>query len=470
MNERTNLWTILLCTMLCLTVCVGIHAAPCLAQGAGVVAAPSAASQAKAAQSKLMACRAARADAIRKLAERIKGLQITSATRVQDFVAESDAIDTYLRAHLNGVKEVGKPVYAEDGTCEVTMEVKLKRLVTTLKKAYKEHYTGDKLTITDIEKIAVTNKIDVIRETGSGVVAPWSVQAPASAVAEGNLQSISHLGGPAKAYWLAHCTGRGRLMAVRAARVDAMRRLGERIKGVMITSQTSVRDFVAESDQINLDMRTFLRGAKETHIRYHDEELIVEVEMAVKLRELMAGLKKWGTAHYKGNKVKIKDFEKLTLATKDKVITETGMGVPPEKYLKNIDAAEQAVLTTAAGAPPWATQTLRVVGESAIDTANTNAAQAKLMAKRGAELDARRKLAERINGLQIASKTSVRDFVTAADAIDSAMSSFQQGAYVIDGSEKFSAEGLCSVTVEIDLKPLWEIVLHYHRTIPVVIE
>ena len=46
------------------------------------------------AQNKLLAYRAARADALRKLGERIKGLHITSETTVKDFVTESDKIQT----------------------------------------------------------------------------------------------------------------------------------------------------------------------------------------------------------------------------------------------------------------------------------------------------------------------------------------------------------------------------------------
>src|SRR5690606_34739796 len=42
-----------------------------------------------------------------------------------------------------------------------------------------------------------------------------------------------------------------RLMAVRAARVDAQRKLVERIIGLRVTSDTTVRDFVAEHDTIN---------------------------------------------------------------------------------------------------------------------------------------------------------------------------------------------------------------------------
>jgi hypothetical protein len=43
--------------------------------------------------------------------------------------------------------------------------------------------------------------------------------------------------------------------------------------------------------------------------------------------------------------------------------------------------------------------------------------QAALMAKRGAEVDAYRRLAEQIKGLRIDSRTYVRDFVTESDAI-----------------------------------------------------
>jgi hypothetical protein len=87
------------------------------------------------------------------------------------------------------------------------------------------------------------------------------------------------------AYWMAHCTGRGRLMAERAARLDALRRLGERIEGLMISSETTVKDFVATNDTIRTQMATFLRGARQVSLRYHDAELIVEMEMEVTVRE-----------------------------------------------------------------------------------------------------------------------------------------------------------------------------------------
>jgi len=392
-------------------------------------------SEKRKAQNKLLAYRAARVDGMRKLAERINGLAITSQTSVKDFVAESDQIETGMQAFLLGASEVGRPTYVEDGTCEVTMQVSLEEVVVTLKRLHQQHYKGNKIAVTDIEKMTVTTNVKVIKAVGMGAPRPELEADIIVPVEEGTLSSISYLSGTGKAYWLAHCSGRGRLMAVRAARVEGFRRLGERIQGVMISSTTSVRDFVAESDQIDVSMTAFIRGAKETGIVYHADELIVEVEMSVTLREVLV---------------------------KEKVIKETGMGVPPEKYLVKATALNVVAIQVTQSSMKWPL-TIRAKGNGALDTDGRSAAQAKLMAYRAAELDARRKLAEKLDGLMISSNTSVRDFVAENDEIETSMLTFQQGAYVVSGSQKLLEDGTAEVTVEIELKPLVSMVSYYRR-------
>lgn len=56
--------------------------------------------------------------------------------------------------------------------------------------------------------------------------------------------------------------GQGRLLAERAAIADAYRQLAEVINGVKITSQTSVKDFVVESDVIKTSVEGFIKGAR----------------------------------------------------------------------------------------------------------------------------------------------------------------------------------------------------------------
>jgi len=421
------------------------------------------------AQRKLLAYRAARADGIRKLAERVQGLQITSETYVRDFVTESDEVATSLNAWLRGMREVGKPKYYEDGTCEVKMEVTLRQVIATLKMIHDRYYKGDKVKATDITQMQARNKITVVSVTGQGAMPDEFAEEPGLEPPPDGTSVFSKLKGPGREYWLAHCTGRGRLMAERAAELDAFRRLAERIKGVHITSETTVRDFVAESDEIETGLNTFLRGARTIRVRYHADELIVEVEKQVKLRTVLATLKSLHQAHYKGDRVKIKQIDELIIKSKDTIIKEVGMGVPPAKYLKDVTVVEQRVLAVASRAPAWISQSLRATGQAAVDTETANKAQAKLMALRAAELDARRKLAEQIDGLMITSNTSVRDFVAENDEIRTSMLTYQVGAKVIESSKKISEDGTAECVVEIDLKPLWNMVLYYQKKLSITI-
>lgn len=444
-------------------VCIAVLAAAALPLHAQAV------TKQREAQNKLLAYRAARVDAIRKLAERIKGLKITAKTTVKDFVTESDEINASLMAFLNGMREVGSPRYLADGTCEVTMEVTIETVSTTLQQIYKAHYKGKRFKISDFQQMTVTNTIKKLQEVGSG--APREEFIEEDLIEPGPDQpraSFSGASRKAQLFWAKHCTARGRLMAERAARVEGMRKLAERVGGVYVTGKTTVRDFVAESDDVNVDVRAFLKGLREVGTRYHEDELIVEVEMQVKLRTVYASLKSWAQAHYKGDTVKVKALEELTLRAEDKVLKETGMGVPDEKYLKKTAPVEiRETVTLAARTPPWATQAIRAVGNGAIDTGNPNKALAKLMAFRAAEIDARRKLGEQIEGLQITSSTTVRDFVGTNDEIRTSMLTFQQGARVLDDTRKVNPDGTVDVGVEIDLKPLWNSILFYQRKLSI---
>ena len=435
----------------------------------GAAARGDALSEQRKAQNRLLAKRAARVDAIRKLAERIKGLQITSQTRVQDFVAESDVIQTALNASIRGMKEVSVK-YLEDDSCEVVLEIKMSQIIGTLKSIHATHYKGNTVKARDFQQMTTTNQVTFIRETGSGVPREELIPDPLVTPAPGASQAtFSGAGAAARKYWAQYCTARGRLMAERAARVDAMRKLAERIKGLQITSSTTVQDFVAESDDINTRLNAFIRGMKEVGRRYHKDELVVEVEMQIKLRQFYQSLKSWTSTSVRGNNVRSRQIQDAIIRSKDTIIREVGMGVPNAQYLKRTAPVEvRRTVATASSAPPWSTQTLRVTGSGAVDANAANAAQARLMAKRAAEIDARRKLAERLNGLQITSNTSVQEFVAQSDQIGTSMMAFQQGARVLDDTFKV-ADGAASVDVEIELLPLWNSILYFQRTMSLTI-
>ena len=431
---------------------------------AGPLMAQDAISAQRQAQAKALALRAARADAMRKLGEKIQGLFITSDTKVKDFVAESDVIRTAMQAFLLGMREPKgyKPTFSEDGVATVKLEVTLDEVIEALRRIRSKYYKdGVKFKDAYFLKMTTTNKLKIITAEGQGAPREEQVEDEMVPSASGSV-SFSAFSVKVKSYWKKYCTARGRLMAERAARVDGIRRLAERIKGVMVTSTTTVKDFVAESDDVNVSMRTFIRGAKEIGVRYHSDDLICEVEMQIKLKQVYEMLHSWAKVHYTGDKMKMRQLTQKTTTTEIKILKETGMGVPPEKYLKKAPKVVAAVIKLASKTPPWATITLSAVGQGAVDTDDTNAARAKLMARRAAELDARRKLAERINGLAITSNTRVKDFVAESDEIRTSMMTFQAGAYVVDAPLKVE-DGIVTVTVEIEMKPLWTSIIFYKK-------
>lgn len=75
------------------------------------------------AQKRLMAKRAAMADAYRQLAEAVNGVQVFSETTVKNFVTESDVIRLQVQAVIKGARMVGQARYLSDGSVEVDLEM-----------------------------------------------------------------------------------------------------------------------------------------------------------------------------------------------------------------------------------------------------------------------------------------------------------------------------------------------------------
>ena len=71
------------------------------------------------------AIRAAKLNALRELGESLKGMYISSNTKVENYVTTSDQINAQFEGILKAFRQVGKPNYFEDGTVEVTMEISI---------------------------------------------------------------------------------------------------------------------------------------------------------------------------------------------------------------------------------------------------------------------------------------------------------------------------------------------------------
>lgn len=405
------------------------------------------------AQNKLLARRAAEADCYRKLAEAVYGVQINSETYVRDFVTESDDIRTSVDAIVKGVR-LGPPSYYDDGTCEVRAEVTVAKLVTKLKAVHSTHYHGNRVTTSDIENIRQYVKTDVIRVTGSGAPRPdlppelpYGVDEIITPLPAGYAPPVRVI----PPIWKT-IAPQARLMAERAAEVDAMRKLLESIKGLRLTSETLVRDFVTESDEIATRAHGIVIGASVVRKYLHSDELIAEVTMEVPVEKIVTRIKELHSRHYHGNRVTTTDITNIKKTIQRDVIRATGSGVPPARFTGKAVSAGYEM-------PAWIQERITATGEGtdpAIDTA-----QGKLRARRVARMDAFRQLAEQVQGLRVDANTSVRDFVTEYDEIRTNVDAVITRA--IEENVEFTGDTY-RVTVSIPAADVWSVV-HQHMLI-----
>ena len=404
------------------------------------------------AQNKLLAKRAAEADCYRKIAETVKGLRLTSETYVRDFITESDVIESEVDAWVKGVR-LGKPMYYEDGTCEVKGEVTVAKLITHLKEIHTRHYQGDRVKGTDFENIKQYVKKDIVEVIGMGAPRPELPPDLPEGVAEMLGDPPADLPLSIPDIWKSVPPNQ-RLMAARAAELDAKRKLLERIKGLRLTSNTLVRDFITEYDEIQANADGIIVGARQQgRPYYYTNELIVDVTVEVPTESVITTIKELHTRHYKGDRVTGTDIVNIKKNIKKQSFEATGSGVPKLQYVQQVAAS------TGQNIPDWITQRVTAEGNGTDPAIATP--QGKLKAARAAELDAKRKLAEQVMGLRIDSDTLVRDFVTQYDEISSQVDAVLIGAVIED--TRWGAD-MATVRVSLPASDVWRVV-HSHWVI-----
>ena len=214
-------------------------------------------------QGRLMAERAARVDAMRRLLEQIKGLRLTSDTLVRDFVTESDEIRTRAVGIVIGAREVSKYLHADELIAEVTMAVPVEKVIERIKELHETHYHGRTVTTKDIVNIKRSVKRKLIEATGSSVPPERFLERAKSSA---NYDAPDWFGRTLEGIGQAardqqRPAAQSRLMAERAARVEGFRNLLEEVQGLKIDSNTTVRDFVAEHDDVLAQLRGTISGA-----------------------------------------------------------------------------------------------------------------------------------------------------------------------------------------------------------------
>ncbi len=401
---------------------------------------------------KALAFSAARVNAVMKLVARVEKLRLENSYSVSDFTSSSPVTRAGFIAAINAVGEK-KVLHLSTGECDVTLEMSPADIAEQLKYVHKTHYRGGKFKATDFDKIAELNKLQIVSVTGSSKanVPAWqSPDGPMVPVGADDLGSIKHMAKETREFWLKHARMQGRLLAVRAARGDALKRLAVRIKTLKVDNKTTVADFLKGSAAGKGRMATLLRPARETGIRYSPGDLIVELEVSAKLRSVYGMVKTLLQRNPNADGEVIRRLEKLMLSSRDASIAATGVGAVPQQYIKDAPA-EVAAIAKVAGSPPvW------------ISTKLTGEGTGKN--RRAAELAAERKLFEKIARLEITDNETVGQFMARDNGNIAAMLTFIQGGKAADYTE---SAGKTVAKVEMELRPLWRMIICQSKAAPI---
>lgn len=215
-----------------------------------------------------------------------------------------------------------------------------------------------------------------------------------------------------------------RAAAVRAARVDALRQLGEAIEGVRISSRTTVKDFITESDEIHAQFDAFLQGAQQEGKPNIYDDGTVTVKMVIYLRDAVQGLQQIAQ---NSNKVSPRDIANIANTSPYKKFEAVGNG------------AMNVVPSPASNIDLWTYVNV----------------QGKLMARRAAQMDAYRNMAETLEGIKIDSKTTVKDFVAESDTITASFQGIVRGVQFAP-NPVYRPDGVVEITATLDVNHLMQ--------------
>jgi hypothetical protein len=243
------------------------------------------------AQQKLMARRAAQMDAYRQLAERVMGLRIDGGTRVADFIGGSDRLSSAFDRFIKGAR-ITRIVYYDDGSCEVYMEMDVQDIGQGLRRMHQQQSPSRQWlqSLKDhLERFEENQPNQTIRVIGGGAVRPVSqVRDPRDADSDfhvlgepGGRPAVERGDFPFPEVFRRY-PAHQRLMARRAAQMDAYRQLVERVYGLQIASETQVEDFITVSDRITATIAGYIQGARVSDVRYQPDGS-VEVQMKLSI-------------------------------------------------------------------------------------------------------------------------------------------------------------------------------------------
>ena len=115
--------------------------------------------------------------------------------------------------------------------------------------------------------------------------------------------------------------------------------------------------------------------------------------------------------------------------------------------------ATAAVFAQTEGTTDWGNGVIRVKGSGAgkAKYRDSSPGQYRLTAQQAARMDAQRKLAEYVNGVQVTAQSSMSDLALEDDRVNTALKSVVLKNAIDVGEPEFSSDGICTITMELHM-------------------
>lgn len=205
----------------------------------------------------------------------------------------------------------------------------------------------------------------------------------------------------------AQASPRERLKALKVAQLDALRLLSERVYGSQLYAGTTVLDFTLASDTVRSGVEALLKGAEQTEDAEYLPNGTVQVVYGIDLKRILDVIESEAKA--------------------------AGVAVPAQPK------------------PVAGASFIDVMGNGALPRTQ---GMRRVRAKRAAEMDAYRRMAERLVGVRISAETTTAELCLGDDRILASVSAFLRGAKPTD--IVYHQDDSAEVTMELNMETVVE--------------
>ncbi|MBL7139710.1 MAG: hypothetical protein ISS74_02240 [Planctomycetes bacterium] len=370
-------------------------------------------------ETRMLAVRAAQVDGVNRLTLMVLDAGAGDGKTVRDVLGANSPKETDLRVFLRSARMVGFPRLYSDGVAEVDVEAPADVVVTKV-----AGLCGLKAGAAAFDDLRSRALDGCLRTSGTG-------RAPAGLGPE----VIAHLASAPPevlpemfpAGW-ERVTATGRVMAVRAARVDAYRRMRERLEAILLGPTETVGDLVRGAAVAEAAFDAYVRSLSVAGPPRLMPDRIAEVEVAAPVRSLIEVLKDIRRLRGGAGRSTDEQIDRVSVRIKSDAITVTGRGMPPDDEVR---ASAGAAVAGGAPLPDWATDVIEARGTAALALDVPDPERARLLAARSAKARALAELERKVDAIDLGGGVTVRQRAAKDAAFRGDLETFLESARTV---------------------------------------